>query len=258
MVLKDVYLELEERKLACLVGPSGSGKTTLLKAVLGLVDIPHGSVKVFGKNVDGNSPTDIGYVPQMESVDWNFPVTAEQIVMMGLHDKGSIWPWPSAQEVKKVHALLDRLNIFRYRSRHIKELSGGQQQRVFLARALIRNPKLLLLDEPTNGIDVKARHELFHLLDDLHRKGMTVLLTTHDLNAVAAHLPWIICFNKRLIAQGPPKKIFTAKILSETYNAPLYVIQHTGVVGYFPVVTEAPVGIYGNTGPTRYQRNYRS
>ncbi len=238
IALRGISLEVKKGQFIGIVGPSGSGKTTLLKAILGLVNIPKGSITVKGKKINGIAPSGIGYVPQLESIDWNFPVTVEQIVLMGLHDQGSIFPWSTTQELQKVQNILEDLGMTDYTKRHISQLSGGQQQRVFLSRALIRKPQILLLDEPTNGIDVKTRHNLLHLLKDLNNKGMTIILTTHDLNAVAAHLPWIVCFNKHLIAQGPPGKVFTPKILSETYEAPLKVIRHTGVVGNLPFVTE--------------------
>lgn len=221
-VLQDVNFSIGCGRFVGIVGPSGSGKTTLLKAMLGLVNVTKGVVEV--------ATSDIGYVPQLESIDWNFPVTVKQVVGMGLSSQGRIWPWPSREEMKRVEVVLDMLDIRVLEQRHIRELSGGQQQKVFLARALVGNPKLLLLDEPTTGIDVKTRHALLHILKALNKKGMTIVVTTHDLNSVAAHLPWIICFNKRLIAQGPPTEIFTPQILSQTYQAPLEVIRHTGVI----------------------------
>lgn len=238
IVLRDVSLKFEKGDLVGIVGPSGSGKTTLLKSLLGLTNISSGKVAVGGEIISGDPPPGIGYVPQLETVDWNFPVTVEQIVMMGLHNQGTLFPWPTVREKKAVKKILIELNMSEYCQRHISELSGGQKQRVFLARALVGNPSILLLDEPTNGIDVKTRHTLLHLLKDLNKNGMTILITTHDLNAVAAHLPKLICFNKKLIATGSPKEVFTPGILSRTYDAPLKVIRHTGVIGSLPFVAE--------------------
>jgi zinc/manganese transport system ATP-binding protein/zinc transport system ATP-binding protein len=120
--------------------------------------------------------------------------------------------------------LLQRLGLATYAKRHINELSGGQQQRVFLARALIGKPQLLLLDEPTAGVDMKTQHEILHLLRELNGDGMTILLTTHDLNTIASHVPWVICFNRGIIAQGPPAAVLTPAILRQTYDADMTVM----------------------------------
>jgi zinc/manganese transport system ATP-binding protein/zinc transport system ATP-binding protein len=128
-----------------------------------------------------------------------------------------------------MHEILQRLGVAQYAKRHIRALSGGQQQRVFLARALMRDSRLLLLDEPTTGVDIATRDDVLHLLADLNHTGVTVILTTHELNAVAAHLPYVICLNRRLIAEGPPEQVFTADILGRTYNAEMNVVVHEGM-----------------------------
>lgn len=231
VVLKDINLSFHKGQFAGIVGPSGSGKTTLLRSILGLITIVHGDVFVSGGSVKNTLPSAISYVPQLENIDFSFPATVEQVVAMGLFRSSSFTPWLSEDEKEKVKTALQQLDITTLKDRHIRELSGGQQQRVYIARSLVSKPTMLLLDEPTTGIDVKTRHMLLHLLNDLHDHGMTIILTTHDLNAVAAHLPWLVCFNKKLIAEGTPKEVFTSDILSKTYNAPLQIIKHTGVVG---------------------------
>jgi zinc/manganese transport system ATP-binding protein len=133
-------------------------------------------------------------------------------------------------ERARVDRLLERLGLRGLAERHIRELSGGQQQRVFLARAMIGDPEILLLDEPTSGVDLKTRDEILHLLADLNRTGMTVILTTHELNTVAAHLPWVVCVNRRVVAEGDPDDIFTSKILGRTYGADLRVVRQEGIV----------------------------
>ena len=125
--------------------------------------------------------------------------------------------------------VLDRLGIGEVANRHIRELSGGQQQRVFLARAMFRNPDILIMDEPTSGVDVRTRHEVLHLLADLHADGLTILLTTHDLNGLAAHLPRLVCLNKRVIADGNPREVLTPSVLESTYGAPMEVLEHGGM-----------------------------
>lgn len=225
-VFRPVNLSIPQGEFVGIVGPTGSGKTTLLKTILGILPPLAGEVLVNGYPVYGNKKVRIGYVPQVETVDWDFPVTVEEVVLMGRCMTMGFLPWPSKKDKKDAQVLLERLGLGEYSKRHIRALSGGQQQRVFLARALISNPMLLILDEPTAGVDVKTQHNVLHLLGELNKEGMTILLTTHDLNAVAAHLPWVICFNKGMIAQGHPDKIFTSAVLKKTYQADMKVIRH--------------------------------
>ncbi|MFY9288077.1 MAG: metal ABC transporter ATP-binding protein [Alphaproteobacteria bacterium] len=230
IVFQNLSLQLYPGQFAGLVGPSGTGKSTLLKTILGTVPILSGSVSVSGNPVSLQTPPHVGYVPQIETVDWDFPVTVEQVVAMGLYRESARLPWLTGAERARIHLLLDQLGIGSYAGRHIKALSGGEQQRVFLARALIGNPKLLILDEPTSGVDLKTQHAILHLLGELNRKGVTILLTTHDLNAVARHLPWVICFNQTIIAQGHPEEIFTSATLSKTYDSEMSVIRQGDVI----------------------------
>jgi len=213
------------------VGPSGAGKTTLLRALLGALPRLSGSIHVFGEEVTAGRLPRVGYVPQLETVDWNFPVTVREVVAMGLAREGRLfgWPWLTRGQHAGIQSLLDRLGIGALRDRHIRELSGGQQQRVFLARALVRQPRLLLLDEPTSGVDIKTRHDVLHLLADLNHDGTTIVLTTHDLNSVAAHLPQVVCLNRRVVAYGPPSSVFTPAVLEATYGAEMLVVQQDGL-----------------------------
>ncbi|MFY9269909.1 MAG: metal ABC transporter ATP-binding protein [Candidatus Manganitrophaceae bacterium] len=230
IVFRNLSLEIYPGQFVGLVGPSGTGKSTLLKLILGIVPALSGTVSVSGSRVDQGSPPRIGYVPQIETVDWEFPVTVEQVVAMGFYRESSRLPWLTKSERSRICALLDQLGIGSYANRHIKALSGGEQQRVFLARALVGNPQLLVLDEPTSGVDLKTQHAILHLLGELNRKGVTILLTTHDLNAVARHLPWVICFNQKIIAQGPPEEIFTSVALSRTYDSEMSVVRQGDVI----------------------------
>jgi zinc/manganese transport system ATP-binding protein/zinc transport system ATP-binding protein len=217
-VFADLDLCLTPGQFAALVGPTGGGKSTLLKLILGLLPCTQGRVHC-------RPQLTMGYVPQREMIDWRFPVTAEQVVLMGRYRQTSRWPWSTRADRREVAALLERLDLTPYARRHIRQLSGGQQQRIFLARALVARPQLLLLDEPTSGVDLKTQHDILHLLHELNRDGMTILLATHDLNTIASHVPWVICFQHGVIAQGPPEAVLIPDILRQTYNADMVVLR---------------------------------
>jgi ABC-type Mn2+/Zn2+ transport system ATPase subunit len=224
-VLVNVDVTVNRSDFIGVVGPSGSGKTTLLRTMMGTVTPIAGSVH-------RRAGLRVAYVPQIETVNWNFPVTVGECVLMARG--GRRLPWPSRQERADVHDVLDRLGIGHLEQRHIRRLSGGQQQRVFIARALLRQPELLLMDEPTAGVDVATRHEVLHLLDELNAGGLAVLLTTHDLNGVAAHLPALVCLNGEVIASGDPAQVLTPEVLEKTYGAPMDVLEHAGM----PIVVD--------------------
>lgn len=224
-VLSGVDLTVRVGDFVGVVGPSGSGKTTLLKVLLG-------TVRPLGGTVDRAPGLRVGYVPQLETVDWNFPVTVSECVVMAR--TGRSLPWPSKSERRAVADVLDRLGIGHLAHRHIRALSGGQQQRMFIARALLREPDLLLMDEPTTGVDFTSRHDVLHLLGDLNRSGTTILLTTHDLNGVAAHLPSLVALNRTVIAAGSPAAVISGPVLERTFGAPMEVLQHLGL----PIVLE--------------------
>lgn len=234
--IEHVTLDIAPGQFVGVLGPSGSGKTTLLRALLGTVGVQGGQVVVEGRRVTGPGTAPAGYVPQLQTVDWNFPVTVEEVVMMGRAMSSGPLPWARRADRERMFAILERLGIASFAKRHIRALSGGQQQRVFLARALMKDSQLLLLDEPTTGVDIATRDEVLHLLGDLNREGVTIVLTTHELNAVAAHLPYIVCMNRRLIAHGPPEDVFTPEILGRTYNAQMNVVVHNGM----RLVAESP------------------
>ena len=225
-VLVDVTLDIHPGQFTGVVGPSGSGKTTLLRAVVG-------SVRPAAGNVRLAPDVRVAHVPQVETVDWNFPVTVSECVLMA-RTRGRVLPWASRGERAEVADVLDRLGIAELAGRHIRELSGGQQQRMFVARALLSRPQLLLLDEPTSGVDVRTRHEVLHLLDELNRDGLAIVLTTHDLNGIAAHLPHLVCLNREVIGAGDPRRVLTPSVLERTYGASMDVLEHGGM----PVVVD--------------------
>lgn len=213
-----------------LVGPSGAGKTTLLRAILGQVRPARGEVRVAGRPLRGRLPGRVGYVPQLETIDWHFPITVAEAVLLGRVRESGPLPWSRRKDRADMESLLERLGIAELAGRHIRALSGGQQQRVFLARALFRRPDLLLLDEPTAGVDVATRFEILALLREVNRDGIAVVLTTHDLNAVAATLPHLVCLNRRVIAQGRPEEVLTPEVLRATFGREMVVFRHDGLL----------------------------
>jgi ABC-type Mn2+/Zn2+ transport system ATPase subunit len=226
-VLSRLNLTLDEGSYYGIVGPSGAGKTTLLRVILGTLRPSAGQVLLAGRPVrPGSSP--VGYVPQVETVDWNFPVSVQEVVAMGLAGERQRSPRISGSVRKEISVLLERLGLGGYEHRHIRTLSGGQQQRTFLARALIRRPQLLVLDEPTSGVDVATRRGMLDLLDELNADGTAIVVTTHDLNAVAARLPSLVCLNGGIVAVGPPERIFRPEVLRRTFGANMAVVTHHG------------------------------
>lgn len=232
-VLEDIDLVARGSDFIGIVGPSGSGKSTLLRLVGGSHRPDRGSV-------DRAPGVTVGYVPQVETVNWYFPVTVREVLLMSAPGRRVR---PNAEELTEADRILGELGLAGLANRHIRALSGGQQQRVFIARALMQRPQLLLMDEPTSGVDVHTKHDVLHLLHELHHDGYAIIVTTHDLNGIAAHLPTIVCLNHRIIASGTPAQIMTPTNLEATYGAPMDVLHHGGM----PVVVErapdpVPVG----------------
>ena len=221
-VLVDVSLAIAEGDLLGVVGPSGSGKTTLLRALAGA----HHPI---AGRLTSSPDLRIGYVPQVDTVNWHFPVTVRQVVLMARLG-GRRLPWPSHKDIVEAEDVLARLGLSGLGRRHIRELSGGQQQRVFIARALLGRANVLLLDEPTSGIDIPTRHDVMHLLHDLHHTGVAIVLSTHDLNGIAAHLPKLMLLNREVIAFGAPREVLTSEALEKTYGAPMEVLSHAGML----------------------------
>lgn len=225
-VIEGINLNIPKGRFFGLLGPSGSGKSTLLKIIIGLHKPWHGSIE-YGYDNDkestnkiekGTAYSRVGYVPQVESVDWNFPVTVSEVVGMGIWNRSGVYPWFNRNGREQVQNTLESLGIRDYAKRQIRELSGGEQQRVFLARALIGNPEILILDEPTSGVDYNTCKKILGILNELNQKGMTIILTTHDIVGIGKRLPWIVCINKSIISQGTPEETLTSSILLKTYG----------------------------------------
>ena len=249
VVLSDVDLRIMPGDFVGFLGPSGSGKTTLLRTILGASRVFGGQARVNGQAVNRRG-SQAGYVPQLETIDWNFPVTVEEVVMMGYTRGNPFFPWHRKSDWRVAREMMERLGIAHLEGRHIRQLSGGQQQRVFLARALVSNPSLLLLDEPTSGVDIKTRDEVMHLLHELNHQGITIAMTTHEINAVAAHLPWLVCINGHVLAEGPPSQVISPEILHLTYGANMPVIEYEGMT----LVAESPHH-FGRNGSVKAATN---
>jgi zinc/manganese transport system ATP-binding protein/zinc transport system ATP-binding protein len=172
----------------------------------------------------------IGYVPQLETIDWNFPITVEEVILMGLYGTNNWLRRVNKEDRAKLVEVMERLNLADLGKRHIRELSGGQQQAVFLGRALLADPDLILLDEPTAGLDIRSRDNVIHFLHEINHQGVAVVITAHDLNWVAAHLPWVICMNRGIIAEGQPQEVFTPSVLREVYRGEMVVFLHDGMI----------------------------
>lgn len=214
--------------MSAIVGPNGAGKSTFLKAALGLIPRVSGEVSVFGRDV-ARTRDRIAYVPQRASVDWDFPTTAIDVVLMGLYGQLGLWKRISGTHRSKARACLERVGMADFANRQIGQLSGGQQQRVFLARALAQEADLFLLDEPFAGVDAATEAAIIDVLKSLKAEGRSVVAVHHDLSTVTAYFDHVLLINLRRIAEGPIAEAFTAETLSETYGGRLGAVQLDGL-----------------------------
>jgi manganese/zinc/iron transport system ATP- binding protein len=219
-VLWDIDLVVPEGKLVGIIGPNGAGKTTLIKAVLGLLPLASGKVEIYGQPYFQQRKL-IGYVPQRESVDWDFPVTVEDVVLMGTYGRLGWCRRPGRAERELARRCLDQVGMADLGSRQIRQLSGGQQQRVFLARALAQNAKVYFMDEPFSGVDAATESAIVELLQTLRSDSKTVFVVHHDLQSVREYFDYVILLNMRLVACGPTETTFTTANLHKTYGGRL-------------------------------------
>jgi manganese/zinc/iron transport system ATP- binding protein len=223
-VLWNIDLCVPEGRLIAVVGPNGAGKSTLLKAALGLVPLSSGYVSIFGRPY-AEVRSRVAYVPQRESVDWDFPANVFDVVLMGRYGKRGWFRRPNAEDRDAARSAIERLGIERYADRQISRLSGGQQQRTFLARALAQDAELYFMDEPFAGVDVVTERAIVELLRELRDRGRTVFCVHHDLQTVPEYFDWVVLLNMRLVAAGPVAETFTTANLQATYGGRLAILE---------------------------------
>lgn len=216
-VLWDIDLAIPEGVLMAIVGPNGAGKSTLIKSILGIIDPIAGTVKVFGKPYK-KQVDKVAYVPQKGSVDWDFPTTALDVVMMGTYGSLGWLRRPGKKEKKASLEALEKVGMLAFKNRQISQLSGGQQQRVFLARALVQNASIYLMDEPFQGVDATTEIAIINILKELRKQGKTLIVVHHDLQTVPEYFNWVTFLNVKGIASGPVRDIFNDNNLTKTYG----------------------------------------
>ncbi|MDW8185585.1 MAG: metal ABC transporter ATP-binding protein [Anaerolineae bacterium] len=223
VALEEISFTVEPGERIAVVGPNGAGKSTLLKIIAGVLTPTAGSVRIYGHGPQGHLC--IAYIPQRNQVDWNFPLTVADVVLMGGVGMMGLLRHPSARDWEAVRQALERVDMLDLADRPIRALSGGQQQRMFIARALAQEAELLLMDEPFTGLDLPAQEGILELLEGLRRQGVTVLVATHDLEQAAAYFDRVLLLNRRLVAFGIPEQVFTPEALRTAYGGHLRLVQ---------------------------------
>lgn len=224
-VLHEISFQAAHGARIAVVGPNGAGKSSLFKAMVGLLPLQTGRILIHGLPL-GNHKDCVAYIPQREEVDWRFPVTVHDVVMMGRFGARGWFARSNRADREAVERSLDEMGIAHLAQASIGDLSGGQQQRVFLARALAQDPHILLMDEPFTGVDVTTQETTFDLLDHLRKREVTAILSTHDLNLAASRFDAVILLNKRLIACGSPREVLKQENLSRAFGNSLLVIEN--------------------------------
>ena len=215
VALTGITFDIGPGTLMGILGPNGAGKSTLFEAIAGLLPVAHGKLRLSGTERSGA----LAYVPQRDSINWRFPATVHDVVMMG---RGNSMGWfrrPGRQDRKMVRECLDRVNLWEQRSAMVTQLSGGQRQRVFIARALAQEATILLMDEAFSGVDVAAQEDIVEVLQSLRDEGRIVIISTHDLTNIAERFDRILCINHHMCAFGPPEEAFTPEVLEELYGS---------------------------------------
>tara|TARA_R110002096_G_scaffold100173_7_gene221998 strand:+ start:7090 stop:7869 length:780 start_codon:yes stop_codon:yes gene_type:complete len=222
-VLWGIDLEVPSGCLVGIVGPNGAGKSTLIKACMGLLPLSSGWVEVFGKPLSANIRR-VGYVPQREDIDWDFPVTVRDVVLMGRYGHLGLFRRPRKRDQEIADECLEHVGMADYSSRQISHLSGGQQQRVFLARALAQESDIYFMDEPFVGVDAATESSIINLLRELRDRGKTLFVVHHDLSTASDYFDKLVLLNQRLVAFGDTEDVFTTKLIHKTYGGRLTIM----------------------------------
>ncbi len=228
-VLWNADFSIPKGRMVGIVGPNGAGKSTLLKSIMGLIPTASGFVKLFDDSLKKVRHR-VAYVPQKESVDWDFPATVLDVVEMGRYGKKSLFKRLSKEDKQIAIEALKKVKMLDFADRHISELSGGQQQRVFIARALAQEADIYFMDEPFAGVDMASEKAIVDILVELQKEGKTIFVVHHDLQSAMDYFDWMILINKRIVASGPTKEVFTTDILQNTYGGNLSMLDQIGQV----------------------------
>jgi ABC-type Mn2+/Zn2+ transport system ATPase subunit len=244
-ILQDLTFQVPHGAQVAVVGPNGAGKSTLFKALVGLLPLQAGRILVHGRPLGGHQDC-VAYVPQRGEVDWRFPVTVADVVMMGRFARQGYWGRTSRADRVAVASALEHMSIRDLAQQPIGDLSGGQQQRVFLARALAQEPHILLMDEPFTGVDATTQEAVLRLLDDLRGEGLTVMVSTHDLSLAMQRFELVLLLNRRLVAYGPPSAVFTPEHVRQAFGGQALMLGGMVVVDQCCPHEEAPVEMAGS------------
>ncbi len=226
-VLWDIDISLPRHQIISIIGPNGAGKSTLLKAMMGLLPLDSGYVKIFDQPLKKVRKR-ISYVPQRESVDWDFPATVYDVVMMGRYSHLGLFKRPKKNDKEIVHQCMQKMGIESLYKRQISQLSGGQQQRVFLARSLAQEADIYFMDEPFSAIDMATENTIINLLKEMTTQDKTIIVVHHDLNSVKNYFDWTVMLNMRVVASGPTEETLNSKNFKETYGSQLTVLSEVG------------------------------
>jgi ABC-type Mn2+/Zn2+ transport system ATPase subunit len=224
--LEDVSFRIEPGRRVAVVGPNGAGKTTLFKLIVGTLRPVGGDIQVYGRDPDHHIC--IAYVPQHNQLDWDFPVTAEDVVMMGRVGQIGLFRWAGRRDWDIVHHSLEKVSAAHLARERIGDLSGGQRQRIFIARALAQQADLLLMDEPLNGLDLPSQEKILHIWEMLRESGVTVMVATHDLNLASETFDQVMLLNRQLLAFGRPPNVLTSENLLRAYGGHIHLVNQSG------------------------------
>ncbi|MEL6150119.1 MAG: metal ABC transporter ATP-binding protein [Chloroflexota bacterium] len=222
--VENLSFTVQRGERVAIIGPNGAGKSTMFKAIVGLIPFTHGEISIHGEDCR-TSHSMVGYVPQHEAIDWSFPVTVTDVVMMGRTRQIGWFRLPGSNDRVAVHDILEMLGLSHLAKRQIGELSGGQKRRVFIARALAQQTDILLMDEPFTGVDSTAEQEIMAVLDVLTEQNITILLATHNMNRAAEHFGSMLLMNRCNMAYGPPSEVLKPEVLRQAYSSAVRVVQ---------------------------------